>query len=248
LDSQTRQKIEQEERFKAELLVLFNRIRSEYRVSVATGNPIRAARYEAQFKALLEAHYRRVQKAFRGKTGLEIQDEDVILAALSAWASATAGESVNYIVDTTQKNMDDALRDSRQSLSDSGITTATDRELAAVVIALLFRVFQNRASAIAVLETQRSAESTKLIEAYDAAGISPLDLVIGVGTNVKKKWVTVGDDKVRPAHRVANGQTKPINQPFIVAGEKLMFPGDTSLGASIKNVANCRCNARYLKK
>jgi uncharacterized protein with gpF-like domain len=68
-----------------------------------------------------------------------------------------------------------------------------------------------------------------------------------VGTNVKKKWVTVGDDKVRPAHRVANGQIKPINQPFIVAGEKLMFPGDTSLGASIKNVANCRCNARYLK-
>lgn len=248
MDSQTQLKIEQEEKFRKELLILFNRIRNEYRVSVATGNPVRADRYDAQFRALIEAHYRRVQKAFRGEAGVEINDEDVVLAALILWITETIGETADYIVGTTQRNFDDSLTDARQAMADVGNTSATNRELASVVTVLLSRVFPVRASIIATLETQRTAESTKLIEAYDAAGLDPTALVTGIGVTTKasKQWQTVGDNRVRSAHRIANGQKKPINQPFVVAGEKLMYPGDTSFGASIANVANCRCNARYL--
>jgi hypothetical protein len=38
----------------------------------------------------------------------------------------------------------------------------------------------------------------------------------------------------------------PIDQPFIVDGEELMFPGDPS--ASGKNVWNCRCSRRNVVK
>lgn len=232
------------------MLILFNRIRNDFRVSVAAGTTLRADRYEAQFKALLEAHYRRVQKAFQGTTGLEIENEDIILAALILWAVQTANDSTPYVIATTQDNMDQALRNARQALADDGITQYSSRELAAVVATMLTRTFPVRASVIAVLETNRCAESTRLIEAYDAAGLDPTALVIGNDNqpvDMYKDWETVGDDRVRPAHRGANGQRKPVNKPFIVGGEKLMYPGDTTLGAGMANVANCRCSVIYHK-
>jgi len=34
----------------------------------------------------------------------------------------------------------------------------------------------------------------------------------------------------------------PLDKPFIVSGEPLMFPGDGSKGASPGNLINCRCS------
>ena len=54
-------------------------------------------------------------------------------------------------------------------------------------------------------------------------------------------WLSQEDERVRPTHALADGQTVPINQPFIVGGYRLMFPGDDSLGADIKETILCRC-------
>lgn len=62
----------------------------------------------------------------------------------------------------------------------------------------------------------------------------------------RKRWKTFGDSRVRSTHREAAGQTVPINEPFIVGGSQLMFPCDTSLGASAAEVVNCRCTVQYL--
>lgn len=59
--------------------------------------------------------------------------------------------------------------------------------------------------------------------------------------NMMKTWVTMGDAKVRPWHNAANYQTVQAKEPFIVMGEMLMYPGDMSMGASLKNVSRCRC-------
>lgn len=63
-----------------------------------------------------------------------------------------------------------------------------------------------------------------------------------------KRWLTSRDSRVRHPtgsspydHRAAEGQTVPIDQPFLVSGEELMFPGDASRGASIGNIIQCRC-------
>ncbi len=64
----------------------------------------------------------------------------------------------------------------------------------------------------------------------------------------KKIWVTMGDDLVRTFpfdHDSANGQEQFIDDPFVVSGELLQFPGDWSLGASLGNLINCRCSALY---
>jgi len=57
-----------------------------------------------------------------------------------------------------------------------------------------------------------------------------------------KSWITSGDDGVRDAHAAAGVQYAagiPVEQPFVVAGEALMYPADPA--GSAGNIINCRC-------
>lgn len=58
-----------------------------------------------------------------------------------------------------------------------------------------------------------------------------------------KTWSAKDDSATRPGHKRADGQTVPINQPFIVNLEPLMMPGDPS--GSPDNVINCRCKPLF---
>lgn len=65
-----------------------------------------------------------------------------------------------------------------------------------------------------------------------------------------KTWVTTLDERTRRGergydHASAHLQTVPARDAFIVSGEMLYHPGDTSLGASAGNVVNCRCVTLY---
>ena len=55
-----------------------------------------------------------------------------------------------------------------------------------------------------------------------------------------KQWWAVMDEKTRPAHAAAHGQTVPFGQPFNVGGYTMDRPGDESAPAEL--VINCRCS------
>lgn len=61
------------------------------------------------------------------------------------------------------------------------------------------------------------------------------------GAILKKRWMAAHDGRTRPEHADADGQTVDNDEPFDVGDEKLMFPGDGSMGASVWNLYNCRC-------
>jgi hypothetical protein len=63
--------------------------------------------------------------------------------------------------------------------------------------------------------------------------------------SLTKRWDTRMDGKERDWHKDANGDVKPLKQPFVVGGEGLLFPGDPTGKPS--NVINCRCELRLLK-
>lgn len=63
-----------------------------------------------------------------------------------------------------------------------------------------------------------------------------------------KKWSATGDGRTREAHSFADGQIVLKDKPFLVGGEKLMYPLDGSLGASAGNIINCRCTMFTLTK
>lgn len=59
------------------------------------------------------------------------------------------------------------------------------------------------------------------------------------GFTIFKEWIATNDARTREEHRAANGQQVPIDEPFKVGGEELMYAGDVSLGASPWNTINC---------
>lgn len=61
----------------------------------------------------------------------------------------------------------------------------------------------------------------------------------------KKMWNTEKDEIVRHSHALVEGVVLDINTPFIVGDSLMLFPKDTSYGASEQEVANCRCTITY---
>lgn len=61
----------------------------------------------------------------------------------------------------------------------------------------------------------------------------------------KKKWIDIGDNKVRESHARISGTEVNENEPFILPGGKLMYPSDDSLGVELEEIVNCRCWAMY---
>lgn len=54
-------------------------------------------------------------------------------------------------------------------------------------------------------------------------------------------WHAHTDEVTRKAHYLADGQVKPINEPFNIGGYRMMYPMDNSLGAPPEMIVNCRC-------
>lgn len=60
-----------------------------------------------------------------------------------------------------------------------------------------------------------------------------------------KQWFTILDGRERQTHNLADGMIAVVEQPFEVGDSLLMFPKDTSLGASPEEIIGCRCSVRY---
>ena len=68
------------------------------------------------------------------------------------------------------------------------------------------------------------------------------------GIELTREWIATKDARTRHSHGAADGQRVGVDEPFTVGGEKLMFPGDASMGASGRNLYNCRCSIKAMVK
>lgn len=249
VQEQADEKMRLEKTFAPEVKRLFALISADFLRGVAsTGQPPNMNRYLPAWQNILDQHYARTQNKFTGMTGLEPPPEDtenLFALALLKWRDDNTQSQSELITQTTIKNVNDSLELGRQALVQAD-EEVTNRMLAASSTAILKRKFAGRVDGIVMSETQGAAESTKFAEAEVSDGLRPRVLGGGaVVTTVSKTWRTVGDTTVRDIHKRANGQRVRLTEPFIVNGEQLMHPGDTSLGASAGNVVNCRCGTEY---
>lgn len=66
------------------------------------------------------------------------------------------------------------------------------------------------------------------------------------GYPVMKRWITMGDDRVRDTHSYIDDELVPLDEEFYTYdGDSAMFPGDFSNPA---NNINCRCICTYEMK
>lgn len=78
-------------------------------------------------------------------------------------------------------------------------------------------------------------------ETHGAANFSMQETAKLTGLELRKEWVAASGERTRDDHRRADGQVVAMDEPFIVGGERLMYPGDAS--GSAEQVINCRCAA-----
>lgn len=240
-----------EAKFRPELRKYNNQVVRAFRAEyIKSGNVINLALFDDQLEQLLANHYDRVSGVFNDRISPELPldvattegEREVITAALLIWIASRAKEQAEIINGTTQEEAGLSIE---QALDDEIVRTSPDRITAAAVAAVfLNRKLRARETATVMTETGTVVEAAKATEAEVLLGLPP---TIGGGSprrsKVAKEWWSVGDSVVRPAHLSADGQTVPVGEPFTVGGEKLMQPKDMSLGASIDNVANCRCSS-----
>ena len=83
---------------------------------------------------------------------------------------------------------------------------------------------------------------TDLVGLANASSMASARLVLG--PDVYKRWWTAHDERVRPTHVEANGQTVLISEKFKVGEALLDFPGDQD--GPDEEVIQCRCVPLYV--
>ncbi len=223
----------------------------------AIGSVPQAIDFIDEWRTILRRQYRRVGKEFLNtqreskfydiiletKQDLTAEQSAILADSYTLWARQYGIEQANFITQTNQRDYVTAFQRANaqavEQFQETGVALST-AAVAALAGVQLRRLFNARVGAIANVQTQAPAEEAKRREAVTIAQVE------GVPTEtIDKTWLTVGDERVRLAHVLANGQSRTENTAFTVAGENLRYPGDNSLGATIGNTINCRCSALY---
>lgn len=64
-------------------------------------------------------------------------------------------------------------------------------------------------------------------------------------SKTKKQWIDIRDKKERKSHLAVGGKVLPIQEPFVVGGDLMLFPKDETYSPSAEQTANCRCTIKY---
>tara|TARA_Y100000114_G_scaffold89695_1_gene83278 strand:+ start:3922 stop:4761 length:840 start_codon:yes stop_codon:yes gene_type:complete len=158
--------------------------------------------------------------------------DDIWRNAFGAFGSAMGAQRVTLVSGTAKQTL---IKITDRLMSDPEFMT-----LGAIEKGRILRNQFNRYS-------QFQAERLVRTEATAAANFatSKAATTIFPGDQLQKEWIASFDDRVRDTHSEA-GASDPVmsNQPFIVGGQQMMFPGDPAGGA--EECINCRCSVAYL--
>lgn len=244
-----------------DLLKYFNKVKRIYKF----GLPI------PTIQPVLKNHYKRVAKKLLVIPKKEIdQDREKIKAAVLAFLSGMPEKQASIIdantrkkvLQATQHLIDSGVTNPTRSDVANVMTRLNKGRITSIATTETQFSYEGSKNVI-INESHNILEDTIVDQdekrsrkiAAIAGDWESAQVVKGIGdgiaagalfavlANAVKTWFDMDDKRVRPWHKAARGQTVPRNQPFIVKGELLMYPGDMSLGASLDNTVRCRCVA-----
>jgi hypothetical protein len=239
--SLTRAMIKMERPFAREITIIINRY-----IKAALANDDFArnemahySRLQLEIEQVFEKRMKRSISFFsrnklQGKKGAENFLEkkvDIFFTDLLAqrFIQNIGGNNIKQISKTTRKQVRDALSLSIESELVSGDIEAISAEKRLRQLAMFT---PSRAMTIAATEIHASA----MFAGHETLN----ELQNEEGFEYYKAWVPAIDERTRAWHAdMDSNQFIPLNQPFIVDGQEMMYPGDSNGGAA--NVINCRC-------
>lgn len=172
-----------------------------------------------------------------GLVGLTADQAQYVRNARAALESGDAAQMRGYL--------DRKLRDKRFD----GIVKRAIKAAKPVAAADVQRIIARYADRLLKARGENIAR-TEVIGAFNAAREEAFRQAIAAGglapENVTGTWSATGDIRTRHTHMAMNGQKRKFGQPFTSpSGARLMYPGDTSLGAPASEIINCRCMKVY---
>jgi len=144
--------------------------------------------------------------------------------------SADCAKKVTGVTNTTKDQI-------RTIMTDAGESGASHKQVAKSILGLGGEI-STKKRALLIARTENAVASNK--GAMYAAQASGLVLY--------KQWIArSGDDKTRDAHAGMVGSDPiPMDSLFTVGDQKMLHPGDSSNGATAKNICNCRCIVAFI--
>lgn len=154
---------------------------------------------------------------------------------LTAWRNDWLAQRRQELVNIP----DDVTGQLRTALSDLAAKQGTNVADAADAVQTMldegYPSWDGRANLIARTETVGANNQGSLAQAL---AIADADQLTG-----RKTWLSTSDNRTRPDHADADGQTVGLDENFTVGGVEMNGPGDNSGGAD--QVCNCRCTLTY---
>ena len=169
---------------------------------------------------------------------------------LSANQVGWVSNARNYLENLDKRYFTLGLRDKRfDSLVQNAINSGrklTKDEISRLITAYENKALRFRGNAISRTETMQAinrGEYAAIVQNIEEGLISE--------NQVTKWWDDTHDGRTRLTH-LALGNTYgrknpiPFIEPFVtMTGQQLLYPGDRSLGADLREIVNCRCKAQY---
>lgn len=170
------------------------------------------------------------------------------IIGLTTQQEAWVANGRKYLESLDPKYLKMELRDKR---FDDTVKKAieTGQPLPSETVSKLMTAYKNkalkyRADTIAKTETIQSinrAEYRAHVQAVEEGTLSE--------EVITRHWDAVGDEKTRSSHMALEKKYKTkgvgLNEPFVTNnGARMMFPGDSSLGAPASEIVACRCRQK----
>jgi len=152
-----------------------------------------------------------------------------------AWITANVARKVTEISGTTKAQATSIIQ---SVLSEQVVAGAASQ---ASTSAAIIAAMREKGGSLARYRSRVIART----EAHASAGAANEAAAASLGIPLKKEWVAARQaGRTRDDHLDADGQVVALDQPFIVGGERLMYPSDPS--GSPENVINCRCSSVHI--
>jgi uncharacterized protein with gpF-like domain len=195
-----------------------------------------AEQLEAPLREIYADQFIKIERAFGRDANTFIRK-----ASFEDWDPLSSPELVKWNKQRLAKHVTSITRNTRDEIRQA-VLSGIDDELSVSAIAKKLRESYSFSGsrALTIAQTEVTAASSAGRRHAVIANVpSPEDLW--------RIWLSAGDKRTRQTHKRASGQRKKFNEPFLVGASRLMFPGDTSLGASSKEIVRCRCTEYYAR-
>lgn len=255
--------------FKTKLRKFFRKMAGDVRLSLSVvRQPMNLAIYQPELVSILREHYRLTSNSFLkigqeslakhlvvdkgifdcfGKKVALVNEnkiaENQVQLEVNNNNNQRSDTQASIILHTTERVLSRSIERVNSRSIENGETLSND-EFAALAAKDFNASNFNRVETIAVTETQMMSEGTKETQAVIVGG-ALLASGIFAASKSTKTWNSILDEKTRKSHVTADLQTVKTSEVFIVQAQRLNFPGDTSMGATMDNIAGCRCVGTY---